>query len=174
MPTINWTPAQLAEMIESQTFDRTIAGVNCFTRFANLPLESIAFLLDYGAKQYYQDGAAVETKDDDDKPLDADTVRAAKEAGVKNRLDNVAKGEFKRSGSRTTDPAEKHRNAILDDIIKAACKEKGVTFSKLGKEKIAELRTAYYAARKEKVDAEVAKRMESADLGDLSDLVNLI
>lgn len=128
-------------------FEATIANVACTIETADLPQASVEFLLAYGIRQYLQDGAAVSKKDEDGNDRPADEIAAEKEAGVKTRLDNITKGEFKRaSGPRVTDPKAKVEREMALSYLKPAYKKAGKELPK-GEELAAKI-AAFWASEK--------------------------
>ncbi len=96
----------------------------------NLPAESIAFILDYGFRQYGNDGAAMDKyeRDDDGKHVlkdgkkierDADEVTADKVAGVKARIDAIMAGVFKSGGGgRALSPVETELRSLVNTVLR--------------------------------------------------------
>ena len=151
----------------------TIAGVAVDVDFADLPEASRAFIIEYGLKQYIQDGAAVsKTFASGDRKGVAKTeaeIAEEKAAGVKERLENLASGEFTRRGPAQpkATPEERHRAAIVQEKLEAIAKATGKSLPKrAGKsanpELLAKLHAAYYAKNAAAVDKEVVRRINAA------------
>jgi hypothetical protein len=155
-------------------WETTIAGAAVAIEPAKLPEASLAFVFEYGLRQYIQDGAAVtkmktietdvETEEGvvkrkQDVPKTADEIATEKREGVEARVANLLSGEFTRRGTgRVTDPAERERNAVLDEAIRGYVKTQGEKMPV--KEALAKAREAVYAKNKDKVDREVARRLK--------------
>lgn len=150
----------------------TIAGVAVDIDFATLPEASQAFVIEYGLKQYIQDGAAVsKTFTDKDRKGQAKTeaeIEAEKREGVEERLANLVSGEFSRRGpaapKRT--PEERHRDEIVQEALERIAKATGKTLpKKTGKtanpELLAKFHAAYYAKNAAAIDKEVARRVRA-------------
>lgn len=144
-------------------FTKTIAGVECNVDVNSLPAESVAFLLNYGIGQYLQDGAAVSLKDEaGNKRTDLDTIAAEKKAGVEQRLENILKGEFKRSGgTRVTDPVAKVKRDMALEYLRPAYKNAGKELPK-GQELAAKV-NAFWASEKNQkaLGKELEKRINA-------------
>lgn len=163
-------------MVHLQT---NIAGVPVHVDFADLPAASQAFVIEYGLRQYIQDGAAVSKKDADGNARPDAEIAAEKADGVRARLENLAKGEFtRRNAAERLSPEEKERDAIVFAALSAAAKATNVTLpTKTGKnanpDKLRELMNRYYAKYRAEVDKEVARRMrENAKPVDLSGILD--
>lgn len=85
-----------------------------------LPRESLAFLLQYGFKQYLADGAAVSKDDEDGNPKSEEEMLAEKLAGIAKRLSNVESGDFSRTSTR--DPFESELRRVVVAALKKAFK----------------------------------------------------
>lgn len=160
-------------------FTAHVAGVACNIEWDSLPEVSRTFVIEYGLRQYIQDGAAVMKKDEDGNPRPADDIAADKKAGVEARLANLASGEFaRRSTKAPVDPAERERLAIIRADLSAWAKAAGKSLpTRTGKKANPELadkiEAAWYAKHKESLDKRVVKRlaeMARVDLGDLTDI----
>lgn len=115
--------------------------------FGNLPIESQAFLIRYGIRQYLSDGAAsAKTKEDF-------------EAGIDARLQNLVDADFTRNagdGPTATDDPEVLANAIAREEVGAAIKAAKATVTK---EQRAAAVATYRAAHAERLFAEATKRI---------------
>lgn len=163
-------------------FEANIATVPCVVDTDSLPAASVAFILEYGLKQYLQDGAAVSklflSGDRKGEAKSEDEIAEEKAEGVKERLQNLASGEFTRrntAGPKAT-PEERERDNIIMARLQAAVKAMGkrlptATGKNADPEYLAQLKAAYYAKNKAAIDKEVARRMKDANVvEDLSDL----
>jgi hypothetical protein len=161
------------------TIQTTIATVPVHVVFADLPEASQNFIAEYGLRQYIQDGAAVMKKDEEGNPRPADDIAADKKAGVEARLANLLSGEFtRRSTKAPVDPAERERIAVVRDGLNGWAKATGTTLptrtgKKANPEKADAIEAKWYAAHKESIDKEVARRLREASKPvefDISDL----
>jgi hypothetical protein len=138
-------------------------------------LESIrsrlrSFLLDYGLKQYLSDGAAVPQAAGDDT-----TRNELKAGGVKSRITKVLAGEcaIRANSAEPKDPAERHRQAVIMEILRSIADAKGVklpkrTGPKADPERLDAMMKKVYEAKRDIIEKEVAKRMASKmDLGEI-------
>jgi hypothetical protein len=171
-------------MVTFQThFTANIAGVPVDVRAEDLPAESLAFVFEYGLRQYIQDGAAVSktfASGDRKGQLKSDEeIAAEKQDGVTERLENLRTGEFTRrsaAGPKMT-PEEKHRDQIVMDRLEAAVKAVGKKLpTKTGKnadpEALARIKAAYYAKHQDAIDKEVKRRLKDSEkVEDLSDIL---
>jgi len=168
------------------TFNANIAGVPCNVAFADLPDESQRFVIEYGIKQYLNDGAAVSlvftTKErKGEKKTDAE-ILAEKQDGVTERLENLRTGEFTRrgSGAPKMTPEEKERYSIVQARLDAMAKATGKTLpKKTGKdanpELLAKLHEAMYTKHKDAIDKEVARRLKANEKAeDVSDILEML
>jgi hypothetical protein len=152
--------------------EANIAGVPVNITFDSLPEESKSFVIEYGLRQYVQDGAAVSktfTSGETKGMVKTDEqIATEKREGVEERVANLLSGDFTRRGpsaARKT-PEEIERESYIMAELKAAAKASNVKLpTKTGKdadpEKLAELVANYYAKFGEAVDKEVARRLKS-------------
>lgn len=154
-------------------FEANIAGVACVVDVESLKPESLSFLLEYGIRQYLQDGAAV-SKTFTDKERKGqvktdDEIAAEKTEGVKERLENIANGEFTR---RTTEPKlspeEAKRNSLVIEEISAAARKSNTKLPKRTgtDEEKAWWKTniaRHYAKNQARIDKEVARAMKAME-----------
>lgn len=115
--------------------------------FGNLPIESQAFLIRYGIRQYLSDGAA-----------SAKTAEGFAE-GIDARLQNLVDADFTRNagdGPSATDDPEVLANALAREEVGAAIKAAKATVTK---EQRASAVTAYRAAHAERLVAEATRRI---------------
>lgn len=169
------------------TFNANIAGVACAVEFDQLPDESKRFVIEYGVRQYLNDGAAVSKQftDKERKGMfkDAETIAEEKFQGVTERLENLRTGEFTRRGPSAPKmtPEEKERYSIVQARLDAMAKATGKSLpKKTGKdanpELLQKLHEAMYAKHKDAIDKEVARRLKAAKTEDtdVSDIMALI
>lgn len=163
-------------------FQSAVANVPCHVVFHTLPEASQRFIIEYGIRQYLQDGAAVsKTFLSGDRKGETKTeaeIAEEKAEGVRERLENLRQGEFTRrsaAGPKMT-PEEKERDRIVMDRLTKAVKAMGKAMPKAtGKDAnpalLAQLKARYYEKNKAAIDKEVARRMKDAEkVEDLSDL----
>lgn len=159
-------------------------GVSCAVDEAALRPESLAFLLEYGFKQYLQDGAAVsqyvmakkgEPKDEkgrllvDGAPLKKTDEELADEraAGVRERLESIMSGEFRRRATaERLPPEEAIRQDYIRSCIRAAAKAAKIEIPTLTGKKAdpdwwQRNEANYYAKHRATVDKEVARRLKA-------------
>lgn len=111
-----------------------------------LPPASLAFLLQYGFKQYLADGAAVSKEDDDGNLKTDEEMLEEKLSGIQKRLGNVVEGDFSRTVSR--DPFDSECRRVGMQMLRDACKAKKIKFpdgkaNKAAREKLfADLQTS--------------------------------
>lgn len=161
-------------------FEANIATVPCVVNTDDLPATSVAFILEYGLKQYLQDGAAVSKSflsgDRKGEAKSEDEIAEEKAEGVRERLENLASGEFtRRTAAVKASPEERERDAIIMQRLQAAVKAIGkklptATGKNADPEGLAALKSRYYAKNKAAIDKEVARRMKDTGVEDLSDL----
>lgn len=163
-------------------FEANIAGVAVALDTDTLPEVSRTFLMEYGLRQYVQDGAAVsKTFLSGDRKGEAKTdveIAQEKREGVLERVDNLQKGEFTRRGPGTPklSPEEKHRAEIVETKLRDAAKATGKavpakTGPKADKAWWDTMSERVYAKYKAEVDKEVARRLrEDAKPIDVSGL----
>lgn len=172
----------------------TIAGVAVDIDFEALPEASRTFVIEYGLKQYIQDGAATpahvmakkgEPKDDkgrllvDGKPVKKaeDVIADEKREGVLERIDNLLNADFSRRGPAAPkmSPEERFRYSIVQEALEGIAKATGkILPTKTGKnanpELLAKYHAAYYAKHKVDIDKTVrtlltqAEKVEDFDL----------
>lgn len=148
-----------------------IAGVPVNIDTSSLPEESLAFVLEYGLKQYIADGAAVskafisgdrkgELKTDDE-------IAAEKQDGVLERIENLQTGEFVRRGPAAAKltPEEREREAVIMVELAAWAKAKDSklptkTGKKANPELLAKMVAKWYEMHKVDIDKEVARRLK--------------
>lgn len=167
-------------------FTANIAGVPVDLDTDALPAESNAFALEYGIRQYVQDGAAVsktfasgerkgELKTDDE-------IAAEKQEGVRERIENLMSGEFTRRGpgAAKLSPEERERDSIIMAQLAAWAKARDSKLpTKTGKnanpELLAKLVAKWYEKNQTAIDKEVARRIkDAAKVQDMSDLDELL
>lgn len=163
------------------TFQANVAGVPCNVNFDDLPEESRSFVIEYGLRQYIQDGAAV-SKTFTDKERKGqvktdDEIAAEKQDGVLERLENLKSGEFTRRGvgEAKMTPEERERSNVIMAALTAAAKAANVKLpKKTGKDadpdKLAQIVANYYAKYQGDVDKEVARRLKAQKPLDLSEI----
>jgi hypothetical protein len=161
--------------------EANIAGVPVNLTYEELPTASREFVIEYGLRQYIQDGAAVSKtftdKERKGQEKTADEIAAEKAEGVKERIENLLSGEFNRRGpaaARQT-PEERERESVIMAALQAAAKAANIKLpTKTGKnadpDKLAGLVKNYYAKYQAQVDKEVARRMKAAPTVDLNEL----
>lgn len=174
--------------LEAYRFTANIAGVPVDIAFADLPEASQLFQVEYGAKQYVQDGAAVSKKEnegkDDERLRTAEEIAALKIEGVNERVANLLAGEFtRRSSAVKLTPEEKHRaDVVMDGLRKFAATINKPLPTRTGKkaepEKLDTLMKNWYAKYQDKIDREVARRMKEAEkplpVEDMTDMAALL
>ena|SRR5215207_6139844 len=159
--------------------ETNIAGVACVVDFATLPEASQSFVIEYGLRQYLQDGAAVSklflSGDRKGEAKTADEIAAEKAEGVTERLANLASGEFTRRGSaERLSPEESRRVAYIEEVIRSAAAKARVKLptkkadASWWTDKVA----AYYEKNRVAVDKEMARQSREVEKieVDLSDL----
>lgn len=168
------------------TFTANIAGVACAVDFATLPDESKRFVIEYGVRQYLNDGAAVSKlfTDKERKGLAKtdDEIAQEKREGVEERLENLRLGEFTRRGPAAAKmtPEEKERYSIVQARLDAMAKATGKSLpKKTGKdanpELLAKLHEAMYAKHKDAIDKEVNRRLKANKVEeDVTDIMSLL
>lgn len=162
----------------------SLHGIACTVDEAELPAESVAFLLEYGFKQYLQDGAAVsayhmarkgEPKDDKGRLIGDDglPVRKSEEEmiaerrdGIAKRLENIRNGTFDRRATERLTPEETVRQQFVRERIRAAARAAKVDIPPLtGKKADPEWwqrqEARYYERHRAAVDKEVARRLKA-------------
>lgn len=136
---------------------------------AKLPVESIAFALQYGLKQYIADGTA------------GSEDQAGYDLGIDQRIRKLAEADFKRAtGERApkADTPERRAFKMATDAIKAKLKAAGQDATadkvKAAAAKMVESQPQWLAKAKAAIEAE-RKLAEEMDLGDvgLDDLLGL-
>jgi hypothetical protein len=169
------------------TFEASIANVPCRVVFADLPEESQRFVVEYGIRQYLNDGAAVsKLHTDKERRGIAKTeleILNEKQDGVTERLANLQSGEFTRrgTGAAKMTPEEKERYSIVQARLDAMAKATGkVLPKKTGKdanpELLQKLHEAMYTKHKDAIDKEVSRRLKAArtEDSDVTDIMDLI
>ncbi len=154
-------------------FEAAIANVPCSVDFATLPEASQRFIVEYGLRQYLNDGAAASLRDREGNPKTAEALAEEKAEGVRDRLAKLASGEFTRraAAKQAVDPAERERNAIIREKLEAAARAVGKKLPKAGTPEQVALFQAMYEKNKVAIDKEVKRRLAvGADL-DLSVLL---
>jgi hypothetical protein len=148
-----------------------IAGVPVNLEWDSLPIESREFIINYGLKQYLQDGAAVSKTFTDKARLgEAKTVTemdAEKAAGVESRIGKLKAGTV---GERTrksepVDPIEKEMCRIVVERLRAKAKATGAKLPKAGTDEMEALIVAALEAHGDKLRAMAEKNL--ADLRGL-------
>jgi hypothetical protein len=164
--------------------DANIAGVPVVVDFAELSADSQRFVVEYGLKQYIQDGAAVSAKfTSGDRKGEAKSeaeMLEEKREGVVERVQNLLTGDFTRRGPSAPKmtPEERERDAIIMQRLEARAKTIGKKLpTKTGKnadpELLAKLKAAMYESKKAEIDKEVARRMKDAAKAEVEDLTDL-
>ena len=165
--------------------ETNIATVPVVVDFTTLPEASQAFVIEYGLRQYIQDGAAVsklfasgERKGEAKSEAE---IAEEKAEGVRERLANLQSGDFTRRGTAAPkmSPEERYRDQIVTDRLEKAVKALGKRLpTKTGKnadpEGLAKMKAAYYAKHKDSIDKEVNRRLREdakAEPEDLSDIL---
>jgi hypothetical protein len=161
------------QALEAYRFTANIAGVPVDIRFADLPEASQLFQVEYGAKQYLQDGAAVSKKEnegkDDERLRTPEEIAALKIEGVNERVANLQAGEFtRRSSAVKLTPEQRHRNDVIMDGLKKFADSIGKklparTGKKADPEKLDAQMAAWYKKNQAEIDKEVARRMKAAE-----------
>jgi hypothetical protein len=165
-------------------FEANVAGVPVSVDTTQLPEASVAFIMEYGLRQYIQDGAAVSKvftdKERKGQAKTDDEIATEKAEGVKERVENLLSGEFTRRGPAAAKmtPEEKERDAIIMAKLTERAKALGKNLpAKTGKnanpEQLAALKTAMYNAKKAEIDKEVERRLRDAAKAAKEDLTEL-
>src|SRR5215207_9839998 len=93
----------IAKDLDAVYFAANVSTVAVNVTFGNLPEASQRFIIEYGLKQYIQDGAAVSKEftsgERKGEKKTAEEIAAEKTEGVEERLDNLRSGEFIRRGT---------------------------------------------------------------------------
>lgn len=144
-------------------FEANIAGVACKVDVNGLKPESLAFVIEYGLRQYLQDGAAASLKDKDGNVKTDEALAAEKADGVRQRLQNIVDGTFVRrnAGAAKATPEERERASYIQEVIRGAAKAVGKKMPKVDSEAYQGIAKAYYEKNKAAVDKEVARRLRS-------------
>jgi hypothetical protein len=170
--------------INAMSFEANIADVAVKLNVGELPIESIVFALEYGVRQYIQDGAAV-SKTFTDKARKGqekteEEIATEKAEGVNERLDNLWAAEFARRGpaSPKMTAADRHRDAIVMAKLEQRAKALGKKLpTKTGKkadpDALQALWDAMYKAKQVEVDAEVERRLAADAEAAAEDLTEL-
>lgn len=162
--------------------EQNIAGVPCTFDSDSAKPESVAFLLEYGWRQYLQDGAAVskvhQSGDLKGTVKSEEEIAEEKRQGVMERLENIVNGEFTRRGpgAPKLSPTERYRLEITEQKIRDAAKAVGKKVpTKTGPKAdagwweamVAKVYTKYQG----EIDKEVERRLKAdAKPMDLTDL----
>ncbi len=97
---------------------------------AKLPMASIAFVFEYGLRQYGNDGAAIDKheRDDDGKHIvvdgkkverDSDEITADKVLGVKARIESIMSGVFKTGGGgKSISPVQSELRSLVNTVLR--------------------------------------------------------
>jgi hypothetical protein len=93
--------------------------------FGDLPEDTQIFVVEYGLKQYIQDGAAVSKlhtdKDRKGQTKTEEEIAQEKREGVAERVENLTSGTFTRRGTaERVDPETAFRRAYVVEKLKAA------------------------------------------------------
>jgi hypothetical protein len=153
-------------------FEANIAGVPVNVDVESLPATSVAFIMEYGLRQYIQDGAAVSkvytTKERKGEVKTDEEIEAEKADGVKERVENLLSGEFTRRGPAAPKqtPEERYREQMVMAELERIAKATGKKLpTKTGKnadpERLRKLQEAVYAKNKDGIDKEVARRIKA-------------
>jgi len=172
------------QALEAYDFAANIATVPVALRFAELPDVSQLFIVEYGMKQYAQDGAAVSKKDKDGNDKSESEIATEKVEGVQERIDNLLTGEFtRRSSAPKMTPEEKHRlDVVMGGLKKFATSINKPLPTRTGKkaepEKLDALIKNWYAKYQTDIDREVARRLKAAEkplpVEDMTDMAALL
>ena len=103
-----------------QTLSTKLLGSTYSVELADIPPESVAFLLSYGFKQYVADGAAVSKQDPDGNDRSDAEIEELKLDGIAKRMENIRAGDFTRTASR--DPFDVEVRRVAMDFLKARAK----------------------------------------------------
>jgi len=139
-----------------------------------LPAESVAFLLEYGIKQYLSDGAAVSLRDKNGDLRPQEEVAAAKIEGVRLRKQNILEANFAR---RVVVPKKTREERVREDIImerlrEAASKSRTkLPTKKDNPEALQRMINTYYERYKDRVDTLVFAMLEDMEEVDLTDIL---
>jgi hypothetical protein len=153
-------------------FEANIAGVPVSVDVEALPAPSVQFIMEYGLRQYIQDGAAVSKvftdKDRKGQEKTDDEIATEKREGVEERVANLLSGEFTRRGPAQPklSPEERHREDYVNSLLAGIAKATGKKLpTKTGKnadpERLKKLQDAVYARNKDSIDKEVARRIKA-------------
>ena len=103
---------------ETMTFSHKAIDEPLTITMADLSATSVAFIMDYGLRQYLADGAAASLKDGDRYKTDQE-LKDEKSSGVHKRHVNLISGTFpKGGGGRSVDPIFTALIAIVSRIRK--------------------------------------------------------
>jgi hypothetical protein len=159
--------------LEAYDYAANIATVPIALKFADLPEVAQLFVVEYGLKQYIQDGAAVSKKEnegkDDERVRSPEEIATLKIEGVNERVANLQAGEFtRRSSAVKLTPEEKHRNDVIMDGLRKFADSIGKklpprTGKKADPEKLDAQMAAWYKKNQAEIDKEVARRMKAAE-----------
>jgi len=169
----------IAKDLDAVYFAANVSTVAVNVTFGNLPEASQRFIIEYGLKQYIQDGAAVSKEftsgERKGEKKTAEEIAAEKTEGVEERLDNLRSGEFIRRGTvERLSPEEMRRVAYIEDTIRTAAAKARVKLptkkadATWWTDKVA----SYYEKNQAAVDKEMARQARELDKIeiDLSDL----
>lgn len=171
------------QTLHEVAFRANVATVAVAIDFAALPDASQQFIVEYGLRQYVQDGAAVSKQVKDGEVMrdrTADEIADLKREGVEERIANLLAGEFTRRGAAVKlTPEEKERNAIIMDGLANIAKSVGKalptrTGKKANPELLDQMVAAYYAKNQADVDKEVARRAKVNVPVDVTDLIAML
>lgn len=157
------------QALHAHQFTANIATVPVAIDFSALPEASQLFVVEYGLKQYIQDGAAVSKKDSDGNEKSEQDIANEKREGVEERVANLQAGEFtRRSTAVKLTPEEKHRNDVVMDGLRKAAAAVGKplptrTGKKAEPEKLDRMIAGWYAKHQVEIDKEVARRMKASE-----------
>lgn len=127
----NETPNTVkVEMPSTLSITYSATGDEITFDVADLPVASVAFIFEYGLRQYGNDGAAIDKyeRDDEGKHVMVDGKKVTrpesdvtddKVAGVKARIDAIMAGVFKTGGGgRQLSPVENELRALVNSVLR--------------------------------------------------------
>jgi hypothetical protein len=156
-------------------FEANIATVPVVVNFDELPESSKTFVIEYGLRQYINDGAAASLKDADGNRKSDEDLATEKRTGVERRLENLRSGEFtRRTAAEPKDPVLATRRAVLMEVyVKPAIKAGNRKLKEFTAEQLAAACDRAYAKHGASVDKEVKRRMSLAAPIDLDDILTV-
>lgn len=150
--------------MDTVTFKVSKAGWCEEVELCNIPANTLAELLRYGAQRWWNDKTA---------GMDAEEAKQKINElwGVAIESPDGWQGRAPSQG-RVVDPLAKEVQNLARDAIKKALSAKGITIKAIGKEKYAELVEAYTAKNKQALETQAQKILDARNgaedmLGDL-------